>query len=136
MKLTPYLAFDGTCTEAFRHYGTVFGAEPVIMTFRGSPMEAQCSPDQLDRVMHARVDAKGVLLMGSDVPGQMYKPMQGISVSIGVDSIEEAERVWSALSPEGHVVMPLAETFWAHRFGMVVDRFGTPWMINCEKPMG
>jgi PhnB protein len=73
------------------------------------------------------------ILMGSDAPPDRYKPMQGFSVTLGIDEPAEADRVFHALSEGGSVTMPIQETFWARRFGMLVDRFGTPWMINCEK---
>ena len=72
--------------------------------------------------------------MGSDAPTERYEPMKGLSVSLNVDKPAEAERIFKALAEKGKVHMPLQETFWAARFGMLVDRFGTPWMVNCEKP--
>jgi PhnB protein len=85
--------------------------------------------------MHARLVVGDTVLMGSDAPGERYEKMQGFSVALGVDEPEWAERVFNALAAGGTVTMPIQETFWAHRFGMLVDRFGTPWMVNCEKPM-
>ena len=85
---------------------------------------------------HSRPEAGGRLLMGGDAPmqGPSSKP-QGFCVSVSVDDPTEAERIFGELSEGGTVTMPIGETFWAQRFGMVTDKFGTPWMVNCEKPM-
>jgi PhnB protein len=82
--------------------------------------------------MHATLEMKGQSLMGADSPPGQYAKPQGFSVSLHTQDIAESERVFSALSEGGQVFMPLQETFWAKRFGVVVDRFGTPWMVNCE----
>jgi len=76
------------------------------------------------------------VLMGGDSPPDRYEPTKGMTIMLGVDEPSEAERVFKALSENGTVQMPIAETFWARRFGMLVDQFGIPWMVNCEKPMG
>ena len=83
--------------------------------------------------MHARLSVGDNVLMGSDAPPDRYEPMKGFTVTLGIDDPHDAERVFHALSENGTVQMPIQETFWAVRFGMLVDRFGTPWMINCEK---
>jgi PhnB protein len=88
-----------------------------------------------DTIMLARLVVGGATRMGGDAPpGQYQKP--GLCISIHVETAEEAERIYRELEPGGEVVMPIQETFWAVRFGMVTDRFGIPWMLNCEKPMG
>jgi PhnB protein len=74
------------------------------------------------------------MLMGSDAPPQMYEPMQGVSVALSVEEPGEAERVFAALAENGTVRTPIQEAFWAQRFGMLTDQFGTAWMINCERP--
>jgi PhnB protein len=71
--------------------------------------------------------------MGSDAPPDQYEPPKGFSIAIGLIDLAQAERIFNALAEKGTVQMPLQQTFWAVRFGMVVDRFGTPWMVNCEK---
>jgi PhnB protein len=86
------------------------------------------------KIIHARLVGNGMLLMGSDAPPDRYEPMKGFSVTLNVKEPAEAERVFNALAENGSVRMPLGETFWAKKFGMLTDRFGTPWMINCEKP--
>ena len=83
-------------------------------------------------ILHTRLAIGGGVLMGSDSPPDRYEPTRGTSVTLGLDDVVEAERIFSALAADGTVQMPIQETFWAARFGMLVDRFGTPWMINCE----
>ena len=134
MRLNPYLSFDGTCAEAFAFYERCFGSKVgMTMHYRDSPMAAQTPPDFLDKIMHTRLDIGGVWLMGSDAPPGRYTPASGVTVSVSVDDRAEAERVFAALSEGGTVTMPIQETFWAQRFGMATDRFGTPWMVNCER---
>jgi len=136
MKMNPYLNFNGKCAEAFEFYVKVLNGKDLrIMTFRDSPMAAQMPANEKDWVMHARVSVGGDTLMGSDAPGGRYSKPQGYAVSFSVDTPAEAERVFKGLSEGGTVGMPMTENFFAHRFGMVTDRFGTPWMVVCEKPM-
>ncbi len=135
MSCNPYLFFDGTCAEAFRFYATVLHTTiDMMMTHGESPMAAQSPPGMADRVMHARLTYDGTMLMGSDSMPGMNKAMQGFAVSLQPTDVAEAERLFAALAEGGEIRMPIAETFWAKRFGMVTDRFGTPWMINCETP--
>jgi PhnB protein len=86
-----------------------------------------------NKILHARLVIGDQVLMGSDAPPEHYQKPQGFSVSIGLKDTAEAERIFHALAEKGTVQMPIQETFWAARFGMLVDQFGTPWMINCEK---
>ena len=136
MLLNPYLNFDGNCREAFTFYHQVLGGEiQAMMTFEGTPMAEQIPPELRDKIIiHARLAVGGQVLMGSDaMPGQ-YEPVRGISVTLGIDKPAEAERVFGELAAGGTVTMPIQQTFWAARFGMLTDRFGIPWMINCEQP--
>ncbi len=134
MHTNPYLTFDGRCEEAFEHYAKALGGKiEMLMRYAGTPGEEMAPPDWRDKVMHATLTFGGNVLMGSDAPPERRQPMQGFSVSLQCDSVDEAERVWNALSEGGTVHMPLEETFWAARFGVVIDRFGTPWMVNCDK---
>ena len=136
MQLNPYLTFDGTCESAFKFYEQVLGGRIVAMvTFAQTPMAAQTPPEAQGKIVHARLDFAGQWLMGSDGMPGCYEAMKGFSVTVNVDEPTEADRVFHALAEGGTVRMPIAETFWAKRFGMVTDRFGTPWMVNCEKPM-
>ncbi len=135
MQINPYLMFDSNCEEAFQFYERCFGTKiGMMMKNRGSPVEAETPPDRLDKVLHASMMIGDVALMGSDAPPAHYHKPQGITVAIAVATVEEAERVFAALSEGATVTMPLGEQFWALRFGMLTDRFGIPWMINCERP--
>jgi PhnB protein len=132
-----YLSFDGRCEEAFKRYEKVFGGK-ILMMMRhadappGSGVPQ--NPEVANRIMHARLEAGGRLLMGGDAPLQGPSKPQGFCVSVSVDNPTEAERIFGELSEGGTITMPIGETFWAQRFGMVTDKFGTPWMVNCEKP--
>ena len=97
-------------------------------------MADQTPREWRDKVMHARLIVGDEVLMGSDAPPDRYEPMKGITVTLGVDEPADAERIFSALAEGGTVQMPIQQTFWAARFGMLTDRFGTPWMVNCEQP--
>lgn len=137
MKMNPYLTFDGNCREAFALYQKALGAKMVAMvTFGETPMKDQVPAEAQGKIAHARLDLGDQWLMGSDGMPGCYEQMKGFSVSINVDDPAEAEHIFQALSDGAEVRMPIAETFWARRFGMLTDKFGTPWMINCEKPMG
>ncbi|HEX2150693.1 MAG TPA: glyoxalase/bleomycin resistance/extradiol dioxygenase family protein [Stellaceae bacterium] len=136
MQLNPYLTFDGQCEAAFRFYEQVLGGTIVaMMTFADMPMAEQMPPEMSGKIAHVRLLVGDAVLMGSDAPSGRVEKMQGFSVTLTIDEPAEAERVFETLASGGTVTMPIQETFWAHRFGMLVDRFGTPWMINCEKPM-
>jgi PhnB protein len=135
MQLNPYLNFDGKCEAAFKFYEKVLGGKiQAMMTFEGTPMGERVSPEWRKKIIHARLTVGDEVLMGSDCPPDHFQPMKGFSVTLGIDSPAEAERVFHALAEKGTVQMPIQETFWARRFGSLVDQFGTPWMINCEKP--
>lgn len=132
MNIVPYLWFNGTCAEAFRFYEKALGGKIVDMTTHaGTPMSGDVAADWQDRIMHAAMKVGEATIMASDIPPGQYKPAQGLTVSLHVSTAEEAERIFAALADGGTVTMPLGKTFWADRFGMLTDRFGTPWMINC-----
>ena len=135
MQLNPYLFFDGKCEAAFRFYEKALGGKIVaMMTYADGPDPSQSPPEHRDLIMHARMTVGDKVLMGSDAPEDRFNKPQGFSVSLGIDDPQEADRVFGELSKgDAKVMMPIAETFWAQRFGMLVDQYGTPWMINCEK---
>ena len=134
MQLNPYLMFNGNCEAAFRFYEKVLGGKIEAMTpHEGTPAAEHVSAEWQDMIMHARLLVGDAVLMGSDSPPEMFETPQGMRVSLHVDDPAEAERIFHALAEGGSVLMPVQETFWAHRFAMLTDRFGTPWMINCEK---
>ena len=136
MDLITYLAFDGQCETAFKHYEKVLRGKILIM-MKGADMPAgtPMPPEAANRIMHARLQVGDRLLMGGDAPpGRHVKP-QGFCANITLDDPAEAERIFGDLGEGGSVTMPIAETFWARKFGMLTDRFGVPWMINCEMPV-
>lgn len=135
MQLVAYLAFDGNCREAFDFYRDALGGEIVYATTVGeSPMAAQMPPETHRRLMHIHLQIGGAALMGADGGegcGDRVSGPGSTTVNIMVDSADEAERIWAKLSEGADIRMPLEPTFWSARFGMLVDRFGKPWMINC-----
>ena len=133
MQVNPYLTFDGRCEAAFKFYEKVLGGKiEAMISHEGSPMADQVPREWRSKIMHARLSVGENVLMGSDAPPDRFERMQGITVMLGIDESGDAERVFHALSENGTVQMPIQKTFWAARFGMLVDQFGTPWMINCE----
>jgi PhnB protein len=131
MEITPYLNFDGRCREAFEFYAATLGGQiEGMVTYGESPMKEHSPPEAHGRIMHARLTARGAVLMGADGPPQHQKSAQGMWVAIALDDADEGRRIFDALSDRGQVAMPYAPTFWGV-FGMTVDRFGIPWMINC-----
>jgi PhnB protein len=136
MQLNPYLSFNGQCEAAFKFYAEALGGQIVAtMTYGETPMADQTPAEWRGKIAHTRMAVGGTMLMGSDSPPDRFEPMKGVTIALGIDEPAEAERVFQALAAGGNVTMPIQETFWARRFGMLTDRFGTPWMINCEKPM-
>jgi PhnB protein len=136
MQLNSYLNFNGQCEAAFKFYEQCLGGKiQMIMTHGESPMAERVAPEWRDKIMHVTLAVGGGVLMGCDAPPQYYEKPQGFFVQMGIDDPDDAERLFQALSENGAVRMPLQQTFWAARFGMVVDRFGTPWMINCRQPV-
>jgi PhnB protein len=134
MQINPYLMFNGNCETAFKFYEKVLrGKIEAMLPHEGTPAEGHVPAEWRKKIMHARLSFGDKVLMGSDSPPQFQEKMQGFSVSIGVSDAKEAERIFAGLSENATVKMPLQETFWAERFGMLVDQFGTPWMINCDK---
>ena len=106
-----------------------------MMPHAGTPAESQTPPEWLDKILHARMTVGDYVLMGSDAPPGSQQEAGGFPLSISVTEPAEADRIFDALSEKGKATMPIGETFWAHRFGMLVDQYGIPWMVNCEKPM-
>lgn len=130
--LDSYLFFSGNCAQAMRFYErTLGGRTEFTMTYGQSPEPGQCPAGAEDLVMHTSLKLGDRTLMASDVPPSMGpKPMAGFSLSLGYDSPEEARRIFDALAQGGTVQMAMTKTFWAEAFGMLVDQFGTPWMIS------
>jgi PhnB protein len=127
-----YLFFDGTCAQAMRFYERTLGAKlEMMMTQAEAPVADQTPPGPADRIMHARLNIDGRHLMASDaMAGHPYGGMHGFSLSLSYPEAAEARRIYEALGEGGRQTMPMQKTFWAEAFGMLVDRFGTPWMVS------
>ena len=134
MQLNPYLHFDGNCKAAFNFYARCLGGKIVFMMTHGETPMAGKTPGWDKKIIHARLLVGDKVLMGSDAPPGQYAMPQGFSVTLGIKKPAEADRIFKALAKKGSIIMPIGPTFWALRFGMLVDQFGIPWMINCEKP--
>jgi len=131
--MNPYLSFKGDCEAAFTLYARCLGGQVGdLFRYAASPMANEAPPDWGNKIMHGSVTVAGEVLMGADlVPGHYEEP-KGFSISIHLASPRDAERIFRELGEGGKVVMALEKTFWAERFGTLVDRFGIPWSINCE----
>ena len=133
MHLNPYLLFNGNCAEAFKFYEQTLGGKiEAMMTFNGSPAAEHAPPEWGDKSLHATMVVGDQRLMASDAPPGQYAKPQGISVSISLSDRDKGEHIFNALAEGGTTTMPFAKTFWASGFGMCTDRFGIPWMVNCE----
>lgn len=131
----PYLGFNGNCAEAVRFYERVLGGKlEILMSGADSPMAAHIPKESAHRIMHARLALPGGgYLYAGDCPEQMpYDGIKGVSFTLNYDTTAEAERVFKALSDSGHITMPMQPAFWAKAWGMLVDKFGTPWIVNGE----
>ena len=136
MAFHPYLNFGGNCREAFTRYHEIFGGELIILAMADMPSEEPVPAGMEDLVMHAALTFEnGDLLMASDDPtSDPFGPVQGMHVNYTTSDLEHARRVFDQLAEGGTITMPIGETFWAPLFGMCIDRFGTPWMVNAEPP--
>jgi PhnB protein len=134
VKANAYLNFDGNCAEAFRFYEKALGGKELHIMTHGD-MNPNAPAEGRDTVLHVHLMLGETEIMASDAPPSGYTKPQGLHVALNVDSPADADRVFNALAAGGQITMPIDETFFAHRFGMVVDRFGTPWMIVAAKPM-
>lgn len=133
--LNTYLLFDGKCEEAFALYAKVLGGKIESMfPFEGSPAAESAPAGFGKKIMHATLRIGDQVLMASDCPPDKFEKPGGFSVNISVKTPADAERVYNGLSAGGKITMPLSETFWAQKFGMFTDKYGVPWMVNCEKP--
>lgn len=135
MQVNPYLNFDGRCEEAFKFYEQCLGGKvECILRYSETPMAEQISPEWKNKVIHSSLKVGDqVKLMGTDCPPEHFQKAQGISVTLGIKDLKDAERIFQALSEDANITMPFQKTFWSSGFGMLVDRYGTPWMVNCEE---
>ncbi len=130
--LDSYLFFNGNCAEAMRFYEKTLGGKlQAMLTYKDSPDPANsCGPGEENKIMHACLVLDGRMLMASDVPEGQRQPMGGFALALNYPTAAEARRVFDTLAAGGHVTMPMVKTFWSESFGMLTDRFGTPWMLN------
>jgi len=136
MNIIPHLNFNGQCKEAFDFYAKLLDGEVKFsMTWGEMPGGAadQFPPETHKLIMHTTLEVDGDFIMGADSPPDRYTSPKGITVSIGVKDKAKGEKIFNALANGGSVTMPYAETFWSPGFGMCVDRFGIPWMVNTEE---
>ena len=132
-QLEPYIFFDGNCAEAMRAYERLLGGK--LEMHRAGDAPGGSAPGSEDRIMHARLELGERSLMASDWLAPMpYEGMKGFHLSLHYPTVEEGKRTFDALAEGGQVTMPFEKTFWAAGFGMLVDRFGAPWMVNVEGP--
>jgi len=133
MKLNAYLNFKGDCAEAFKFYEKTFGGKITFQqTFGDSPMKGDVPPEWSGKLMHVTLEVGSATVMGSDAPPDRYQKPQGFFVALSVSRPEDADRIFGALAAGGSVHMPIQKTFWAERFGMLVDRFGIPWSVGTD----
>jgi PhnB protein len=136
MKLHTYLNYGGNCEQAFRFYEQHLGGKvTTMMTHAEQPGQSNVPPDWQKAILYARMTIGGAEIMGSDVPPDRFQPMRSVYLSLTVDSNEDAERIYGLLSEDAQIFMKMGETFFASRFAMLRDKFGTSWMIVCERPM-
>jgi len=134
MRVNPYLLFNGQCEAAFKFYADCFGGKiEAMLPHAGTPAEPHVPAEWRDKILHARMTVGEDVLIGSDAPPDRFEQPKGFSVTIQLTDPAEAERVFHRLAEGGTVQMPIQQTFWATKFGMLVDRFGTPWMVNCQR---
>jgi PhnB protein len=130
-----YLSFNGNCEDAMRFYERALdGKLEKLIRNADSPWADQTPPEERQRIMHARLilDGNGVLYAGDCPPAMPYEGIKGVTLALNYDTVEQAQRVFDRLSEGGNVHMPMRPVFWAKSWGMLVDRFGTPWMVNGE----
>lgn len=133
MQMSVYLSFRGECEAAFKFYEECLDAKlGAIFRYAGTSMADKVPADWQNKVMHGSLVIGEQVVMGGDVAPDRYEKPQGFSLSLQIQTTTQAERIFHLLAKDGTVVMPLEKTFWAARFGVLVDRFGIPWLINCE----
>lgn len=135
MRFTTHLMFGGRCEEAFRFYERLFGGTlQTMLRYGDSPLAAGVDAAMHDKILHATLRTADGELTGADVAVDQYQPPQGFSVLLDVSGFTRGEQIFAALAVDGSVRMPFQKTFWSPGFGVVVDRFGVPWEVNCHEP--
>ena len=132
MQINPYLFYDSNCEAAFKYYEKVLGGKiEMMLRNEEAPEPMPGASGREKKIMHARISIDGEILMASDAPPDHFNKPQGFAVSLTVDDPAEGERKFKALSEGGTVNMPFGKTFFSRGFGMCIDQFGIPWMVNC-----
>ena len=134
MQLITYLNYGGNCRQAFEFYAEQLGGRIAMLMTHGEAPGGNPAPEQKDAVLHARIELGGTELLGADVPPDIFQPMRSAYLTLRLDSSEEADRIYALLSEGGQIFMAMQETFFADRFAMLRDRFGTSWMLLHERP--
>jgi PhnB protein len=135
MQLRTFLNYGGNCEQALRFYEQQLGGRITMLMRRSEqPDQPATWPGWQDSIQYAIMDLGDTQLMASDVPPDRFQPMRSVYLSLTVESVAEAERVWALLSDGGEIYMPMEETFFGQRFGQLRDQFGTSWMVMCLKP--
>jgi PhnB protein len=134
MKINTYLNYGGNCREAFEFYAEHLGGRiTMLMTHGEQPGGADVPAERKNDVLHARIEVGDTVIMGADMPPGRYQPMRSAYLSLSAESSEEADRIYALLTDRGEIFMAIEETFFAHRFAMFRDRFGTSWMLLHER---
>jgi PhnB protein len=135
MQFSTHLNFDGHCREAFQFYAETFGGKIATqVTYADAPAGMPIPEEMRKQIMHARLEIAGQYLMGADAPAGRYAAPKGAMVSVSLSDPVQGKRVFETLSAGGTVTHPFQGTFWARGFGMCIDRYAIPWIVNCEKP--
>lgn len=135
MKLNTYLNYGGNCAQAFRFYEEHLGGRITMMMTHGEqPESSHVHPEWKDAILHARLELGGTEVFGADVPPDRFQPMRSAYLTLTLDTAGEAERIYRLLTDGGQIFMPMEETFFALRFAMLRDKFGTSWMLLCDRP--
>jgi PhnB protein len=137
MKLDIYLNYGGNCEQAFRFYEQELGGKITMMMRHGEqPNAARVPANWKNAILHARIEVGKTVLMGADIPPDRFQPMRSAYLTLTADSAEQAERLYALLADGGQIFMKMEETFFASRFAMLRDKFGTSWMLLHERPEG
>ena len=134
MRLYTYLNYGGNCRQAYEFYAEHLGGTITMLTTQGEqPEAAKIPPERRNAVLHARIELGETVLLGADVPPERFQPMRSAYLTLMLESVEEAERIYALLKEDGQIFMAMEENFFAHRFAMLRDRFGTSWMLLHER---
>jgi PhnB protein len=134
MELDIYLNYGGNCEQAFRFYEQHLGGKITFLMTHGEIQNSNVPPEWGKAILHARIEIGGTVLMGADIPPDRFKPMRSAYLTLLLESDAEADRIYALLSDGGEIFMKMEETFYASRFAMLRDRFGTSWMLLHERP--